>query len=39
MVLWRERLYSLLHRNASNAAYFFGLPRAQVMEVGVQLEI
>jgi len=39
MAIWRERLYALLHRNASSAARFFGLPRAQVMEVGVQLEI
>jgi KUP system potassium uptake protein len=39
MVMWREHLYSLLHRNASNAAHFFGLPHTQVMEVGVHLEI
>jgi KUP system potassium uptake protein len=36
---WREHLFAFLHRNATSAAHFFGLPTPQVVEVGVQVEI
>ncbi len=35
----RNRLFALMHRNASTAARFFGLPTRDVMEVGVQVEL
>ncbi|MEX0863782.1 MAG: potassium transporter Kup [Acidimicrobiia bacterium] len=40
--LWdsvRNRLFALMHRNASNAAQFFSLPSGDVMEIGVQVEL
>jgi KUP system potassium uptake protein len=39
MALWREHLFAFMHRNAANAAMFFGLPPEQVVEVGVQVAI
>ncbi len=39
MAAWRERLYALLHRNATSAADYFRLPAERVFEVGVRLEI
>ena len=39
MVLWRERLYALMHRNATSAAQYFELPAQDVMELGIQVEI
>jgi len=39
MRLWRERLYALLHRNASGAARYFRLPRDRIIEVGAIIEI
>ena len=39
MQLWREHLFSFMHRNAANAARFFGLPPDQVVEVGIQVPI
>lgn len=39
MAMWRERLYSLLHRNATSAARFFELPARDVIEIGIQVEI
>jgi KUP system potassium uptake protein len=35
----RDRLFSLMHRNATSAARFFGLPPEQVIEVGTQVEM
>jgi KUP system potassium uptake protein len=37
--LVRNRLFALMHRNASNAAGFFALPPEDVMEIGVQVEM
>ncbi|MBC7542657.1 MAG: potassium transporter Kup [Candidatus Sericytochromatia bacterium] len=39
MALWRERLFSIMSRNARSAASFFGLPPDQVVELGTQIEI
>lgn len=39
MALWRERLFSVIARNASNAAGHFQLPPQQCLEIGVQVEI
>ncbi len=36
---WREHLFAFLHRNATSAAHFFGLPTSQVVEVGIQIAI
>ncbi|MCI0679532.1 MAG: potassium transporter Kup [Actinobacteria bacterium] len=40
--LWdsvRNRLFAVMHRNASNAAQFFSLPPEDVMEIGIQVEL
>lgn len=34
-----DRLFALMHRNATSAANFFHLPAKRVMEVGVQVEL
>ncbi len=39
MAIWRERLYALLSRNATNAARYFELPSEDVIEIGIQVEI
>lgn len=39
MWLWREKLYAFMHRNASEAADYFRLPAAQVMEIGSPVRI
>lgn len=39
MAIWRERLFSVMHRNSSSAANFFNLPHDQVVEVGIQVAI
>jgi KUP system potassium uptake protein len=39
MVLWRERLFAFMGRNAQSPALFFNIPPAQVIEVGMQVEI
>ena len=39
MALWREHLFAFTHRNAADAARFFGLPYDRVVEVGVQVAI
>jgi KUP system potassium uptake protein len=38
MPLWRERLFAFLSRNALGATTYFGIPPAQVIEVGTQVE-
>jgi KUP system potassium uptake protein len=35
----RDRLYSLMHRNATSPVLFFGLPAGRVIEVGRQVEM
>ncbi|MGV8840157.1 MAG: potassium transporter Kup [Bauldia sp.] len=39
MAPWRERLFSFMSRNAQMSAAHFHLPLAQVIEVGIPLEI
>ncbi len=39
MAGWRERLFSLMMRNASPATAYFGLPPNRVVELGAQVEI
>lgn len=39
MPLWRERLFALMSRNATNAASFFKLPPGRVVELGMQVEV
>jgi KUP system potassium uptake protein len=36
---WRDRLFRLMHRNATSPIQFFGLPPQKVIEVGVQVEM
>lgn len=35
----RNRLFALMHRNATNAAFFFNLPTGNVIEVGSQVPL
>ncbi len=39
MMLWRERLFALLSRNAQSATTFFRLPAGRVVELGMQVEL
>ena len=39
MMLWREKLFSLMSRNASPATAYFCLPPDRVVEMGSQVEI
>lgn len=39
MALWRERLFSVMARNAQSATAFFRLPPDRVVELGMQVEI
>jgi len=39
MAEWREKLFSLLSRNAARATDFFRIPPEQVFEIGVQVEL
>src|SRR4051812_40381502 len=39
MSIWREELFSLLHRNAQRSAAYFCVPARQVVEIGVEIEI
>jgi KUP system potassium uptake protein len=39
MVLWREKLFSYMVRNALHASAFYKIPPGQVMEIGMQVEI
>ena len=39
MFVWREALFSLLHRNAERSAAYFCVPARQVVEIGVEIEI
>jgi KUP system potassium uptake protein len=36
---WRERLYTLMRRNAASAADFFCLPPSRVLEIGTSVEL
>lgn len=39
MAMWRERLFSIMSRNATNAANYFGLPPDRVITVGAPVEL
>lgn len=39
MMLWRERLFALMSRNAQSATTFFRLPAGRVVELGMQVEL
>jgi KUP system potassium uptake protein len=39
MARWRERLFAVLHRNASSAVDFFKLPHDRVFEIGSPVDI
>ena len=39
MARWREHLFIFLARNAYRATRFFGIPPADVVEIGVQIEL
>ncbi|MFL5266353.1 MAG: potassium transporter Kup [Stellaceae bacterium] len=39
MAVWRKRLFAAMHLNANLPAAYFGVPPAQVVEVGLEVEI
>ena len=39
MAIWRERLFAIMHRNATGAAGFFSLPPERTIELGRQVDI
>jgi KUP system potassium uptake protein len=39
MARWRERLYAVMARNATDPARYFGLPSEQVVEIGVVVDL
>jgi K+ transporter len=39
MPLWRERLFALMYRNASNVTPLFNLPYERVIEIGRPVDI
>jgi KUP system potassium uptake protein len=39
MAVWRERLFSLMSRNATTASSYFGLPPERTATVGVSVEL
>ena len=39
MAVWRKSLFAKMHLNANLPAAYFGVPAAQVVEVGVEVEI
>jgi KUP system potassium uptake protein len=39
MWVWREALYSFMQRNAERSAAYFSIPAAQVVEIGIEIEI
>ena len=39
MWMWREALYAFMQRNAERSAAYFGIPVAQVVEIGNEIEI
>jgi KUP system potassium uptake protein len=39
MAIWREKLFSILSRNAQSATAYFRLPANRVVELGMQIEI
>lgn len=39
MAVWRKSLFAMMHLNANLPAAYFGVPPAQVVEVGLEVEI
>jgi KUP system potassium uptake protein len=39
MAIWRERLFTIMSRNARRATSFFNLPRDRVCEIGAEIEL
>lgn len=39
MALWREKLFTLMARNAARATEFYRIPSARVLEIGAQIEL
>ena len=39
MMMWRKRLFAFISRNVQTPTVYFGLPPAQVIELGVEMEI
>jgi KUP system potassium uptake protein len=39
MAVWRERIFAAMHLNANLPAAYFGVPTAQVVEMGLEVEI
>jgi KUP system potassium uptake protein len=39
MAVWRKSLFATMHLNANLPAAYFGVPAAQVVEVGLEVEI
>ena len=39
MWVWREMLYAFMQRNAERSAAYFCIPAAQVVEIGIEIEI
>jgi KUP system potassium uptake protein len=39
MAVWRKSLFATMHLNANLPAAYFGVPAAQVVEVGIEVEI
>ena len=39
MATWRKRLFSAMHLNAHRHAAYYGVPAAQVVEIGLEVEI
>jgi K+ transporter len=39
MWVWRKVVYAFMQRNAERSAAYFGIPAAQVVEIGTEIEI
>jgi KUP system potassium uptake protein len=39
MLLWRERLFAAMARNAGNASSYFNIPANRVIELGTRVEL
>ena len=39
MLVWREGLYAFMQRNAERPDAYFCIPAAQVVEIGIEIEI
>ncbi len=39
MAIWREKLFSFLSKNSAPATIFFNIPRTNVVELGLQVEL